>query len=165
MGKLQEDYGNGIIDQITYQKLKKDLDRFSIANINLDETILVTHRPKVINTKIDEIKGKLIIQKLKEELDDDVFNFMKDDFESINLLASSLKTASSVEKAEILKGINRKQNEIDGKIQQMQTLQKLSTESASNINNLLMNMVSYGLTSRESDKSEQVLNKIKSTTF
>ena len=74
MEKLQEDYGRGIIDQNTYQKLKRNLDRFTIADINLDDTIigpatLVTNRPQAIQNNVDKIKKKLTLQKLKDELE------------------------------------------------------------------------------------------------
>ena len=60
MDKLQEDYGRGIIDQTTYQRQKRNLDRFSVTDINLDETV----------------KSKLTLQKLKAELNDEVFKFI-----------------------------------------------------------------------------------------
>ena len=128
MDKLQEDYVGGIIDQTTYQKLKKNLDRFSIADIDLDESM----------------KSNLILQKLKEELDDGVFNFMKDDFESMNLLVSSLKTADSIQKAEILKEIKQKKQQIYSILQQLEIAGKLTSVSLTHCKSILNEMTSLG---------------------
>ena len=108
--KLEQDYSNGNIDQTTFENLKKKLDKFSVAESDLHGStvaaaIVVTQRPQVTQSIIDQMKSNLILDKLREELGEENFNYMEDDLKSLTLLASSLKKANEDEKAGILKEI------------------------------------------------------------
>ena len=136
--KLEQDLSNGIMDQTTYQRLKKKLDSFSVAESNIHKTtiaaaMMVTQRPQVTQSIIDDMKSNLVLQKLREEIGEDNFNYMKDDFKNLNQLTSSLKNANAVQKIEILNEINKKQEQIDNKIDQLKNSGKLSSQSASKV--------------------------------
>ena len=108
MDKLEDDHKKGIIDQTTFENLKKKLDKFSVAQTDLHGStvaaaVVVTQRPEVTQSIIDQIQSNLILDKLREELGEENYEDMKDDLESLVLLASSLKKASAEQKTEILK--------------------------------------------------------------
>ena len=113
LDKLEDDHTKGIIDQTTYENLKKKLDKFSVAQTDLHGStvaaaVMVTQRPEVTQSIIDQIKSNLILDKLREELGEENYDDMKEDLKSLTLLASSLKEASTEQKTEMLKEISKK---------------------------------------------------------
>merc|ERR1711915_662975 len=158
----------GIIDQTTYENLKKKLEKFSVAESDLlgstvAAAVMVTQRPQVTQSIIDQMESNLILDKLKEELGEENYNDMKEDLESLVLLASSLKKASTEEKTEILKKITQKRQKVDSKIEQLKEMGKLTSESATKVKLTLNDMVTSGTSSTESEESRQVIDEVKSS--
>merc|ERR1711915_422659 len=158
----------GIIDQTTYENLKKKLEKFSVAESDLlgstvAAAVMVTQRPQVTQSIIDQMESNLILDKLKEELGEENYNDMKEDLESLVLLASSLKKASTEQKTEILKEITQKRQKVDSKIEQLKEMGKLTSESATKVKLRLNDMATSGTSSTESEESRQVIDEVKSS--